>query len=100
MVKPTEQEEEYFARMEYEKKRKAEQEKFQKLAVGERQRLKELHFMKCPKCGMHLIEIDYKGIRVDKCSACEGIWLDSGELESVSTLEKPGLVKLFNVFKR
>ena len=30
------------------------------------------------------IEIDYKGIKVDKCSACEGVWLDAGELEAVS----------------
>jgi Zn-finger nucleic acid-binding protein len=55
---------------------------------SERERLKALHFMKCPKCGMGLIEIDYRGIKVDKCSACEGVWLDSGELDAVAGLEK------------
>jgi uncharacterized protein len=56
--------------------------------------------MKCPKCGMELIEIDYRGIRVDKCSECEGVWLDAGELEGISRFEKTNLDKLFSVFKK
>jgi len=99
-IKPTEQEEEHFARMEYERKKKIEEEKHKKLAEVEKKKLKELHSMRCPKCGMELIEIDYKGIKVDRCSECEGIWLDAGELETVSKLEKSGLDKLFSVFKK
>ncbi len=49
---------------------------------------------------MELIKIDYKGIKVDKCSECAGIWLDAGELEAVAKLEKGGLDKLFRVFKK
>jgi len=98
--KPGEREEEYFARMEYERRKKAEEEKQDKLAEEEKKRLKELHRMRCPKCGMQLIEIDYKAIKVDKCSECEGIWLDAGEMEAVSRLEKAGLDKLFSVFQR
>ena len=98
--KPSEKEEEYFARLEFERKKKIEEEKHKKLAEGEKVRLKEVHFMRCPKCGMELIEIDYKSIKVDKCSECDGIWLDAGEIESVSALEKTGLDKLFSVFKK
>jgi hypothetical protein len=98
--KPSENEEEFIARMEYERLKKIEEEKYKKLAEEEKKRLKELHFMKCPKCGMELIAIDYKGIEVDKCSECEGIWLDAGELEAVSRLEKSGIDKLFGVFRR
>ena len=98
--KPSEKEEEYFARVEFEKRKKAEEEKQRKLAEEEKEKLKELHYMKCPKCGMGLIEIDYKGIRVDKCSSCEGIWLDAGELEAISRFEKTNLDKLFSVFKK
>jgi hypothetical protein len=98
--KPSEREEEYFARMEFEKKKNQEEEKQKKLAEGERKKLKELHYMKCPKCGMELIEIDYKSTKIDKCSGCGGIWLDAGELETVSQLEKTGLDKLFSVFKK
>lgn len=100
MQKPSEKEEEYFARLEFEKKKKIEEEKHRMMAEEERKRLKELHFMHCPKCGMELIEIDYKSIKVDKCSECEGVWLDAGELEAVSKLEKSALDKLFTVFKR
>lgn len=99
-IKPSEQEEEHFARMEYERKKKIEGEKHKNLAEGDKKRLKELHYMRCPKCGMELIEIDYKEIKVDRCSECEGIWLDAGELETVSKLEKSGLDKLFSVFKK
>ena len=100
VVKPSEKEEEYFARLEFERKKKIEDEKHKKIAEKEKQRLKELHFMKCPKCGMELIEVDYKGIKVDKCSECEGVWLDAGELEAASKLEKSGLEKWFSVFKK
>jgi len=86
--------------MEYERKKKIEEEKHKKLAEAEKKKLKELHYMRCPKCGMDLIEIEYKGIKVDRCSECEGIWLDAGELETVSKLEKSGLDKLFSVFKK
>ena len=49
---------------------------------------------------MELIEIDYRGIKVDKCSECEGVWLDAGELEAISRFEKTSLDKLFSVFKK
>jgi uncharacterized protein len=99
-MKPSEKEEEFFVRMEFEKKKKIEEEKHKRLAEEEKERLKKLHYMQCPKCGMELIEIDYKGIRIDECSECEGIWLDAGELETVAKLEKTGLDKFFSIFKK
>jgi hypothetical protein len=98
--KPSGKEEEYFARIEFERRKKLEEEKHRKLKEEDTKKLKELHYMRCPKCGMELIEIDYKGIKVDKCSECEGIWLDTGELEVVSKLDKTGIDKLFSVFKK
>ena len=88
------------ARKEYERLKKLEEEKHERLDAEEKKRLKELHNMRCPKCGMELIAIDYKGIEVDKCSECEGIWLDAGELEAVSKLEKSSIDKLFSVFRK
>ena len=98
--KPSEREEEYFARIEFERRKKLEEEKHGKLKEEDKKRLKELHYMKCPKCGMELIEIDYKGIKVDKCSECEGVCLDAGDLEAISRFEKTNLDKLFSVFKK
>jgi hypothetical protein len=99
-IKPSEKEDEYFARQMFETKQKLEQEKQQNLAEAERQKAKELHFMKCPKCGMNLVEIDYKSIKVDRCSSCEGIWLDTGELARIVKLEKGALDRLFSVFAK
>lgn len=100
MRKPSDKEAEFVARQEYEHLKKLEAEKHAKMKADEKKKLKELHFMHCPKCGMELIEIDYKSIKIDKCSECQGIWLDAGELDAVSALEKGALDKLFGVFKK
>ncbi len=99
-VKPSEKEEEYFARLEFDRRKNQEEEARIKLEEAEKERLKNLHYMQCPKCGMKLIEINYKDIQVDKCSSCDGVWLDAGELDTVSRLEKGKLDKLFDVFKK
>ncbi|MFZ1518389.1 MAG: zf-TFIIB domain-containing protein [Ignavibacteriaceae bacterium] len=99
-VKPSEKEEEYFARLEFDRRKKQEEEARIKLEEAEKERLKNLHYMQCPKCGMKLIEINYKDIQVDKCSSCDGVWLDAGELDAISNLEKGKLDKLFGVFKK
>ena len=77
-----------------------EVEKVKRLAVEEKKNLKDVHYMRCPKCGMELIEIEFKGIKIDKCFQCDGIWLDSGEMDALSKLEKTMMDKLFSVFKK
>jgi uncharacterized protein len=98
--KPSEKEEEYFVKLEIERKKKIEEDKYKRMIEEEKRRIKELHYMRCPKCGMELREIDYKGINVDRCFSCHGIWFDMGEIDLLAQLEKPVLDKLFNVFKR
>ena len=90
--KPSENEEEYFARIEFERKKRLAAEREKKLKEEERTRLKELHWMRCPKCGMELAEIDYRKVRVDKCTSCGGVWLDAGELEQVGEGEHSGFL--------
>ena len=97
-IKPTQSEEEYYAREEFERRRTRELDKRAAMAAAEKKQQQELHYMRCPKCGMQLIEIAYRGIEIDKCSECEGVWLDAGELEVVSKMEKRGLDMLFSVF--
>jgi hypothetical protein len=99
-VKPSEKEEEYFVKQEFERKKKVEAERQARMAEEEKRRLKELHHMHCPKCGMSLVTIDYKGIAVDRCTGCEGLWLDYGELEAITKLEKTGLDRLFSLFRK
>jgi len=99
-IKPTEKEEEFFARQEFERRKKTEMENQERMAQEERARLKALHHMKCPKCGMDLVEIDYKKLKIDKCTGCDGVWLDAGELEEVARLEKTTMDRLFSVLRR
>jgi hypothetical protein len=98
ITKPSDKEEEFFARQEFERLRKLQEERQKQIAENEKRRLKELHFMRCPKCGMELKEIDYKGVKIDKCFTCEGVWLDAGELESVSKMEKSASDRMFRLF--
>jgi acetyl-CoA carboxylase beta subunit len=99
-TKPTELEDEYFLRIEQEMKKHIEERKKKEASTEERENLKKLHFMKCPKCGMDLMEIDFKGMNIDKCSACRGMWLDAGEFDALVKIDKPVLEKLFHVFKK
>mgnify|MGYP003575482751 CR=1 FL=1 len=44
--------------------------------------------MKCPNCQATLSIADKKGIEIDYCPECRGIWLDRGELEKI--IERSG----------
>lgn len=39
--------------------------------------------MKCPKCNVTLLMSEKRGIEIDYCPECRGIWLDRGELEKI-----------------
>jgi hypothetical protein len=68
------------ARIEREKR---EKERAALSAESERKRLREQHFMRCPKCGHEMKEEDLTGVKIDRCSYCEGIFFDAGELDQV-----------------
>jgi len=99
-MKPSRNEEEYIARQQFELLKKSEAEKRRQLTEAEQKAAQELHWMKCPKCGMSLLEVEYRKIKVDKCSYCGGIWLDAGEMEQVALIDKTSLDKLFRVFRK
>ena len=81
--KPSSNEEDYFAREEIEKKRKLALQQSQSLAAHQREDLKALHYMKCPKCGMDLHTLTRDEVDLDTCFNCHGVWLDAGELEQL-----------------
>jgi acetyl-CoA carboxylase beta subunit len=49
----------------------------------ERRELKERHWMKCPKCGHDMKSESFEGVEIDRCTFCEGFFMDAGELEEV-----------------
>ena len=62
---------------------KRESECAEREKAEERHRLKQLHWMKCPKCGHDLKEEQLEGIAIDRCTFCEGTYFDAGELDQV-----------------
>lgn len=65
-----------------------------KRAEMEKEARKLQHWMKCPKCGHDMKEIDLAGILVDQCEYCEGVYFDKAEVEVVLQIpERGGFVK-------
>ena len=56
------------------------------------------HWMKCPKCGADMHEVEMNDILVDKCGGCEGIYFDRGELELLIKAPKGSLSRLKKLF--
>ena len=98
-VKPSGQEEEYFARQEFERRKKALTEQETRAAEEERLRVLAVARDRCPKCGAPLVAVHYRGVELDKCSRCQGVWLDCGELEQVVAEEKRFLGGLKRIFR-
>ena len=93
---------EYIARMEFDRNKKLAEERAAQLKQQELEELKRIHWMRCPKDGMELIEVEYAGVHIDKCSHCGGIYLDAGELEKIleaNTKEEGILSSFFSVFR-
>jgi Zn-finger nucleic acid-binding protein len=85
-------EEEFFAREDAEKKRKLALQVRLATELAERERLRALHHMRCPKCGMELQEVAYRGVQADVCFACGGVFLDQGEIDLVAGPEERGIM--------
>jgi len=43
--------------------------------------------MQCPKCHANMRTFDRMGVHIEQCDGCRGVFLDYGELESITRLE-------------
>ncbi|TRV71509.1 zf-TFIIB domain containing protein [Streptomyces sp. 130] len=43
--------------------------------------------MQCPKCHAQMHTYNRNGIQIEQCSGCRGIFLDYGELETLTRIE-------------
>ena len=96
----TASEDEYFARQEAEWRGARAVETQRQMEESERERLKALHYLRCPKCGMALETLALQGIQIDRCYSCNGTWLDEGELEQLAGKEPDFVQKLVGLFRR
>jgi NMD protein affecting ribosome stability and mRNA decay len=80
----SEKEERYFKQQELETKKKFEEEREPYRAAQEKENIRKLHFMRCPKCYSDLKEENYKEkVNIDRCQQCGGVWLDARELKKL-----------------
>lgn len=92
-------EDEYFARQDIERRRKLALAHKKELEQAERERLKELHWFRCAKCGLEMETIVFRGVEVERCFTCGGTYLDAGELEKLAGEESTALKTLVGLFR-
>lgn len=92
MQRPTSAEEEFFAREDAEKKQKIALRVKKETDAAGRDKLRALHHMRCPKCGLELQEVAFRGVNADLCFACGGVFLDRGEIDLIARPEQKGIM--------
>jgi len=85
--KPSKTEDEYFVKLD------AELIKAQRARLdAERARAeRDSHYMRCPKCGGQLKEVEFHHMKIDRCQDCGGIWLDKGEMEMLEHIDQSNI---------
>lgn len=95
------QEEEYFYKLNKEliERRRQELDKDRRSRAATDQR--NAHWLKCPKCGGDMAEVDLRGIKIDRCGSCQGVYFDQGELDLLLQAKEPHgfLANMRRVFK-
>jgi rubrerythrin len=79
--------EQYFAAKELEKLKAFREKRKQEEITKEKEELKKLHYMHCPKCGTKMEVITMENIEIDKCPECLGLYFDNHELEQLLEIE-------------
>jgi hypothetical protein len=97
--KPSKPEDEYFAKQELERRKKWAAEMSAKKSIEEKEQTKQAHWMKCPKCGNDLAEIELHGVKVDQCAHCGGVFLDAGELDKLEHHDEGIMNRVFSMFR-
>jgi uncharacterized protein len=101
LSKPSDAEDEYFAREEAARHQRDALERAHQMEEKQREELKKLHYMKCPKCGFDLREMTFRGVVIDKCYHCHGTWFDEHELEQLTGHKKYDILEsIMRVFRR
>jgi ribosomal protein L37AE/L43A len=87
--KPSQNEDEYFARRDAEWLR----ERRAALDAERAAQTAATKLMQCPRCDGRLHERRIKTLTVDVCDKCRGVWLDAGELDMVVHLKRGELLR-------
>ena len=98
-VKPSHEEEEYFARQEIEKRKDLAEKVKAQMQAEDLEKLKQLHYNHCARCGFEMHPVIFKGVTIDKCPHCGGIFMDAGEVEQIIGKESGFIGSVLGLFK-
>jgi Zn-finger nucleic acid-binding protein len=82
-MKPNNIEDEYIWVQEMQQRMAKLSKEQQAKSAAEKQRMKDAHWMHCPKCGQELATEACGTVEIDVCPSCKGVWLDMGELGAI-----------------
>jgi hypothetical protein len=82
-MRPSQNEDEHIWVQEMQHRMAKLAQKQQEQTEAEKKRLKEAHWMHCPKCGNKLATETCGAVEIDVCPSCKGVWLDMGELGTI-----------------
>ena len=86
--KKTKADDDYFARQDQEKIYKLAARKKDEAAKAAAEALRLEHWMRCAKCGNEMETLAFRGVEIEKCPGCGGVYLDRGELEQLAGEDK------------
>ena len=95
-------EEEYFIQQEAEKRGEQEWAQEREKARANRvesERAAALQLRRCPKCRIVLEAQTRRGVEVEHCNSCDGVWLDAGKLERLMRPELGLVQRMLRVFQ-
>ena len=65
----------------------------------ERERLRQAHWMRCPKCGNEMRTEQLEGIEIERCSVCAGMFFEHNELQTLLMRKQESRFKFYrNIF--
>ena len=53
--------------------------------------------MKCPKCKHFMKTIEYKGVEIERCTSCYGLWFDHYEVDDLKRLSGSEVIDIGDV---
>ena len=56
-----------------------------------------MRIIKCPVCDLDMKTLLVRGVEIDKCPECQGIWLDNEELDELIEKDKSEGIKSENL---
>jgi uncharacterized protein len=94
------EENKYFEKLEAEKKARLAKDLRERRAADALAARKELHWLKCGKCGASMDTVIFRGVEIEICPDCGAVLLDQGELEELAGKDQSGIFNsLRDIFK-